>query len=288
MASTASKPLPTFAPSTRPSAAVTGRIAEVASVAVSSTIARLEYEKTASTAPTTMSSMMSCGSAVRSARTAADSVSGRVAATMSCRARVISPSPIRTRPIAAAPPFCCEMKVTTPTKISSGESHDRSNENTTAIRLVPMSAPSITASAALVVTRPLPTKEATIRQVAVLDCTMLVTPNPAATACSRLLKLLARTRRRFSPSTRSMPVRTMCVPQTSSAIAASRFSRWSMGGSAFRIHCTGSEEPEGLVAPAPRVIETRQATIGDERQALLGHGVPKAGSTDPEDRLSAP
>jgi hypothetical protein len=25
-----------------------------------------------------------------------------------------------------------------------------------------------------------------------------------------------------------MPVRTMCVPQTSSAIAASRFSRWSM------------------------------------------------------------
>ena len=46
--------------------------------------------------------------------------------------------------------------------------------------LVPTSAPSITASAALVVTRSLPTNEATIRQVAVLDWTMLVTPRPAS------------------------------------------------------------------------------------------------------------
>ena len=72
-----------------------------------------------------------------------------------------------------------EMKKMTPKKMRSGESHERSSENTTAIRLVPTSAPSITASAALVVTRFLPTKEATIRQVAVLDCRMLVTPRPA-------------------------------------------------------------------------------------------------------------
>ena len=38
----ASSPLPTFAPSTRPSATGTGNSAELASVAVSSTIARLE------------------------------------------------------------------------------------------------------------------------------------------------------------------------------------------------------------------------------------------------------
>ena len=118
------------------------------------------------------------------------------------------------------------MKTTTPTKIRSGESHDRSSENTTAMRLVPTSAPSITASAALVVTRFLPTKEATIRQVAVLDCTRLVTPRPAIRARKRLPKLSARIRRRFSPNTRSMPVRTMCVPQTSRAIAARRLRRW--------------------------------------------------------------
>ena len=53
----------------------------------------------------------------------------------------------------------------------SGDSHERSNEKTTAITLVPTSAPSMTASAALVVTRFLPTNEATIRQVAVLDWT---------------------------------------------------------------------------------------------------------------------
>jgi hypothetical protein len=32
------------------------------------------------------------------------------------------------------------MKMTTPTKMSSGDSHDRSSENTTAIMLVPTSA----------------------------------------------------------------------------------------------------------------------------------------------------
>ena len=139
-----------------------------------------------------MSSRTSFGRATSSARTAGDSVSGRVAATISCSARVIRPRPIRTRPNAPTPLFWREMKTTTPTKIRSGESHDRSSENTTAMRLVPTSAPSITASAALVVTRFLPTKEATIRQVAVLDCTRLVTPSPAIRARKRLPKLCAR------------------------------------------------------------------------------------------------
>src|SRR5436190_16966110 len=98
--------------------------------------------------------------------------------------------------------------------------------------LVPTSAPSITASAALVVTRFLPTNDATIRQVAVLGSTMLVTPSPAMTARKRLSKLAARMRRRFSPNTRSMPVRTMCVPQTRSAIAARRLRRASIWAAA--------------------------------------------------------
>ena len=70
------------------------------------------------------------------------------------------------------------MNSTTPTKMNSGDSQDRSNENTTAIRLVPTSAPSITASASGRATRPWPTKEETIRAVAVLDCTSAVTPRP--------------------------------------------------------------------------------------------------------------
>ena len=222
VASIASTPLPMLAPRTRPSATVCGIIADAASVAIRRTIARLEYDSTVRTAPTRMSSITSFGSATSRARTAGDSVSGRVAATISCSASVIRPRPIRTRPTAPTPLFWREMKMTTPTKIRSGDSHDRSNENTTAITLVPTSAPSMTASAALVVTRFLPTNEATIRQVAVLDWTMLVTPRPAMRARKRLAKLAARTWRRFSPKTRSMPVRTMCVPQTRSAIAARR------------------------------------------------------------------
>jgi hypothetical protein len=61
--------------------------------------------------------------------------------------------------------------------------------------------------------------------VAVLDCTMVVTPSPASIELARLLKLFASTLRRLSPNTRSTPVRTMCVPQTSRAMAASRLSR---------------------------------------------------------------
>ena len=53
----------------------------------------------------------------------------------------------------------------------------------------------------------------------------LVTPMPASAATPRLRTLAASTARRFSPNTRRMPVRTMCVPQTSRAIAASRLRR---------------------------------------------------------------
>ena len=131
-----------------------------------------------------------------------------------------------TRPTRPVLVFCRLMNITTPAKISSGLSQERSKEKTTAISAVPTSAPNITASAEDVATRPEPTKEATIRQVAVLLCTRLVTPRPAATALKRLPKLLASTWRRSSPSTRSMPVRTMCVPQTSRAMAARRLRRW--------------------------------------------------------------
>ena len=86
-----------------------------------------------STAPTSMSSSTSLGSAASSARTAGDSVSGRVAATINCSDSRISPRPIATRPSRPVVVFSRAMNATTPPKISSGDSHDRSNENTTAI-----------------------------------------------------------------------------------------------------------------------------------------------------------
>ncbi len=88
---------------------------------------------------------------------------------------------------------------TTPTKISSGDSHDRSNENTSTIRLVPTSAPSITASAGAVAISPCPAKAATISAVAVLLWMRPVTPSPANRAVKRLLTLWRRSRRRSPP-----------------------------------------------------------------------------------------
>ena len=126
------------------------------------------------------------GSDASSWRTAGDSVSGRVALTISCSASVIRPRPMTMRPKWPTDVVSRLMNSTTPTKISSGDSHDRSKENTTTIALVPMSAPSITASAAAVPMSPRPTKDATISPVAVLDCTSVVTATPASSACRRL------------------------------------------------------------------------------------------------------
>jgi len=64
-----------------------------------------------------------------------------------------------------------------------------------------------------------------------------VTATPATKPVARLPTLRRRTWRRLAPYTRSTPVRTMCVPQTSSAMAAN-----SSGGSA-----------SGLPRSAPRI-----------------------------------
>jgi hypothetical protein len=145
--STASRPLPRLAPSTRPSATSSGITPEAASVAVSSTMARLEYDTTASTAPMVISSSRSLASEASRALTAGAWVSTSVDTVTRRSASSIRPRPIRMRPKRPTLVLWREMNSTTPTKMNSGDSQDRSNENTTAIRLVPMSAPSITASA---------------------------------------------------------------------------------------------------------------------------------------------
>lgn len=109
--------------------------------------------------------------------------------------------------------------------MNSGDSQDRSNENSTDIRAVPTSAPRITARAAGRVMSPWPTKDEVMSEVAVLDCTSAVTPMPESAAVKRLPMLRANMVRRLAPNTRSTPVRTRLVPHTSSATAANRFRR---------------------------------------------------------------
>ncbi|MCY1210290.1 hypothetical protein D3C87_456090 [compost metagenome] len=184
----------------------------------------------ASAAPRVISSSTSLVMDASSARTAGDENSGSVAATTSCSASSISPSPISTRPTRPATVAERVMNSTTPTKMNIGESHERSAENSTEISAVPTSAPRITASAAGSVTRPCPTKEEVMSDVAVLDCTSAVTPMPESAAVKRLRMLCTRILRRLAPKTRSTPVRTRCVPHTSRATAASRFRRCFMEG----------------------------------------------------------
>ena len=95
--------------------------------------------------------------------------------------------------------FCHDRNNTTPQNSSSGDSHDRSKENTCTIKLVPTSAPSMMASADAVAIRPRPANEVAITAVAVLLCTSPVTPSPARTAVKRLLTLCDKTSRNFAP-----------------------------------------------------------------------------------------
>ena len=138
-------------------------------MAVSKTTARLEYDTTARNAPTVISSSRSLPRDSSSAFTAGAWVNIWVDALTSLKAISIRPRPIRMRPKRPTSVSGRERKSTTPMKMHSGDNQDRSTENTTVIRLVPMSAPNMTARASGSATKPCPTKEDTISEVAVLD-----------------------------------------------------------------------------------------------------------------------
>lgn len=104
-----------------------------------------------------------------------------------------------TRPSWPALVFLRARKKTTPKKMASGESHERSSENTCAMSAEPTSAPSMIASAGGRAMRFCETKELVMRAVALEDCTRLVTPRPARNAEPRLETLFDRTRRRLAP-----------------------------------------------------------------------------------------
>jgi hypothetical protein len=131
--------------------------------------------------------------------TPAACVIGLVVSMIHCSAMMMRPSPTRMRPKRPILLFSRRRKSTTPEKMRKGESHDRSNEKMSTIRLVPTSAPSMTESAGAVAIRPWPTKDATINAVAVLLWSSAVTPSPAANAAKRLATLCRSTRRRSPP-----------------------------------------------------------------------------------------
>lgn len=136
---------------------------------------------------------------------------------MRLSASSISPSPTAARPRSRRIEVLALVKPKTPRKISSGESQETSIDSSTATSAVPTSAPSITASAGTVATRPRSAKDATMSAVAVLLCNSAVTPSPVPNERSRLLMARPSMRRRSAPKARMTPVRTMRSPHSSRA-----------------------------------------------------------------------
>jgi hypothetical protein len=126
-------------------------------------------------------------------------VIGLVVSTIHCKAMMIRPRPTRMRPKRPILLFSRCRNSTTPMKMRKGDNHDRSNEKSSTMRLVPTSAPSITESAGAVAIRPWPTNDATMSAVAVLLCRSAVIASPAPNAAKRLATLCRSTRRRSPP-----------------------------------------------------------------------------------------
>ena len=171
-----------------------------------------------------MSSSTSPVSEAKITLTPAACTTGFAATLIQLSANRIRPSPISTRPKRPGLDVCRDRKSTTPVKISSGASQDRSNDRTSVTSAVPTSAPSMTANPGAVPISPWPANAATISAVAVLLWMRPVTPSPARNAVARRSTLRRSRRRRLPPYRRRMPWRTMCVPQTRSATPASRLS----------------------------------------------------------------
>ena len=137
------------------------------------------------------------------------------------------------RPMCSAMVRCFDKKTITPVKINSGDNHVKSRDKNSAASEVPMSAPSMIASAGAVAISPLPANDVVRRAVAVELCSRLVTPSPASIAMKRLSTLTDKNRRSSAPYTRKMLVRTKYVPHTRSAIPERILSRVSMVMSAL-------------------------------------------------------
>lgn len=165
---------------------------------VKSTIAALEC---AAQVRMAASNRASSGSAVKptnSARIAGAVSAGSIAATSRRKDSSISPRPIATRPrsrVRVRP----RRNASSPARNSSGAIQVTSKDRAWTIRVVPILAPSITASAGSSSTTPLATNDVAIRPVAVLLCRIAVTPIPESSAIRRLRRQADSMWRRSAP-----------------------------------------------------------------------------------------
>ena len=155
----------------------------------------------------------------------AESRNGCVAVTMSFRASSIMPRPTPARPRSRQRVASVLENSATPSVISTGDRIARLNETSWATSDVPTSAPSMTASAIAVPTKPRAANEAVISAVAVELCSRAVTPSPQPKARKRLPRAEPMAARRSPPNARITPVRTMRRPHSSRATPPARWIR---------------------------------------------------------------
>ncbi len=147
---------------------------------------------------------------------------GCAASTIRCSASRINPRPISVRPTWPARVCLRDRKSGTPNRIRMGDNHERSSVRTRAISDVPrrraMASPLVSGNS--------PGRErheddrgrvAALYETRHADAGQERAPAVARAALS--------TPRRSAPSTRRMPVRTICEPHTSSATPARRLRR---------------------------------------------------------------
>jgi hypothetical protein len=144
---------------------------------------------------------------------------------MSLSASSIMPSPTPARPRSRQRVASPLENSATPSVIRIGDRIVRLNETSWAISDVPTSAPSMTASAIAVPTKPRAANDAVISAVAVELCSSDVTPRPQPNARNRLPSAEPMAARRSPPNARITPVRTMRSPQSRRATPPTRWIR---------------------------------------------------------------
>ena len=186
-----------------PTTSATPKAGEIADCAasdmVSSTTARLELESSAMPAATSAARNGSSPSDSSSVCMVSEARIEPATEPISFRASSIRPTPTMTREISCSRVAWPDMKPTTPIRISTGDSQDRSKDSTWATSEEPISAPRMIASKVASVTSLRLAIDEPIRMVAVLLCSVSVMPSPAARAAKRLPKALPIERRSAAP-----------------------------------------------------------------------------------------
>ncbi len=184
---------------------------------INSTVATLEWAAQVRRAASRMHISGSPVMAPSSTRTLGALSAGASVSSRMCSASSTSPSPMETRPrslIRLREPL---RNATTPAMNRIGATAETLNERSCTMSVVPTFAPSRIARPEARPTTPCAVNEAVMSAVAVLLCSSVVSPRPAANAAKRLPSAFDSKRRRSEPKARKMPLWIMCRPHSSSA-----------------------------------------------------------------------